>query len=471
VGNEMLWSKNWGTFTDFLFDYVKHAFTVPWGKRELAKPEAEQHPLLDWGRRIDALRKAHTHTKQGKFYSAPMIGVVRVLLGLAYDLYLSAHNAELPELLMKRLRNAKTFEGALYEAYVIGTFAKAGFTIEFEDESDSTVSHCEFTATHKQTGRKFSVEAKAIASASSRAGHSAAPPRLRNLLYQALRKKAAHDRIIFVELNRAQTSTANGEPDWVEAVTSDLASAEAELKIGGQPAPKAYLFVTNRAYMHALDAPDCGEAGIARGFKIPEFPQGRGCASMLDAVQARDRHVEPHWLLKAMQSRQEIPSTFDDRLPEEAFAVGEQHSPLRVGDAYLIPDGSGKDVPGVLCQGIVVETERKAYGTYRLADGRNIIASVPITDAELAIYHRSPETFFRVVDHVDKGIKRPMDCYDFMYDVYSKTPKDKLLEFMAGWPNIETMRSLTQAELAKIYCARFAEGMWRQFAARPPKAA
>jgi hypothetical protein len=57
---------------------------------------------------------------------------VRAFLGLAYDLYLTAHNAELPPLLMKYLRNARTFEGALYEASVIGTFAKAGFAIEFE---------------------------------------------------------------------------------------------------------------------------------------------------------------------------------------------------------------------------------------------------------------------------------------------------------------------------------------------------
>lgn len=118
-----------------------------------------------------------------------MTGVVRAYLGLAYDLYLSAHNAELPALLLKRLRNAKTFDGALYEAFVIGAFDKAGFAIEFEDEGDSTVSHCEFTATHNVTGRKFSVEAKAVSSMSDRAGGSVKPPRIRNLLYSALVKR------------------------------------------------------------------------------------------------------------------------------------------------------------------------------------------------------------------------------------------------------------------------------------------
>jgi hypothetical protein len=455
VGNEIRWSTTWVTFVDFLFDYIKAMLTPEWGQGELAKPEAEQHPLLHWMRRIDAFRKAHPKSIQGKICIAPMTGVVRAFLGLAYDLYLSAHNAELPDLLMKRLRNAKTFEGGLYEASVIGTFAKAGFAIEFEDEADSTVSHCEFTATHKATGRKFSVEAKAVSSASNRAGQTGNPPRIRNLLYGALRKHAAYDRVIFIELNRSQTITADGEPDWAAPIDHELVLAEAELTIDGGPAPQAYLFVTNRAFMHALDAPDCGEAGIAHGFKIREFPQGRGCTSMLEAVEARERHLEAHWLFKAMNTRAEIPTTFDDRLPEEAFAT-ELHPPLRIGDTHLVPDESGREVPGILFHGAVLENERKAYCGYHLADRRSIIVAVPLTDMEIAMYRRSPETFFGVVSNVNRQIKQPMDAYDFFYETYSRSSKEKLLEFMAGWPDLEAVRSLSQKDLAKRYCARIA---------------
>jgi hypothetical protein len=469
VGNEIRWSTTWVTFVDFLFDYIKAILSPTWGQAELAKPEAEQHQLLDWIRRIDAFRKAHANSKQGKIYVAPMTGVVRAFLGLAYDLYLTAHNAELPPL-MKRLRNAKTFEGALYEASVIGTFAKAGFAIEFEDEGDPSISHCEFTATHTVTGRKFSVEAKAVSSASRRSGQTENLPRIRNLLYSALRKHAVHDRIIFIELNRSQTITANGDPDWAVPIDRELAAAEAELTIDGAPAPKAYLFVTNRAFMHALDAPDCGEAGIAHGFKIREFPQGRGCTSMLDAVEARDRHLEAHWLLKALNTRAEIPTTFDDRLPEEAFAT-ERHPPLRIGDTHLVPDGSGREVPGILYEGAVLEPERKACCVYQLADGRSIIVTVPLNDAEIAMYRRSPETFFGVVKNVSKKINQPMDAYDFFYESYSRSSKEKLLEFMAGWACIEAMKSLSQQELAKRYCARLADGMWAQFATKPPTGA
>ena len=47
VGNEVHWSKNWLTFVDFLLDYIKAVLTPEWGQAEQAKPENEQHPLMD----------------------------------------------------------------------------------------------------------------------------------------------------------------------------------------------------------------------------------------------------------------------------------------------------------------------------------------------------------------------------------------------------------------------------------------
>lgn len=230
--------------------------------------------------------------------------------------------------------------------------------------------------------------------------------------------------------------------------------------INGQPVPPAYIFVTNRAFMHALDdAPHVAETGIAHGFKIPEFPQGKGLGSILEAVEARERHLEAYWLLKAMNTRTAIPSSFDDRLPEEIFDIG-QPPPLRVGNTYLVPDGSGKEVPGLLYDGCVIENERTAYCTHLLANGRSIIVTVPLSESEIAMYQRSPETFFGVIKHVGKDLNYPMDAYDFLFDANSQTPKERLLELMAGWPGIEAMRSLSQQDLAKRYCARGAEIMW-----------
>ena len=155
--------------------YIKYVLTPEWGNAELKKPEGERHPLLHWYRKVCHSQRAQKRTSQDEIYEALIIGAVRAYLGLAYDLYLCAHNATLPELLLTRLRNPRTFEGALYEAYIISRLAIAGFQIELEDEGDSNRSHCELVATHRQTGRRFSVEAKAIASTNKRAGTSAKP--------------------------------------------------------------------------------------------------------------------------------------------------------------------------------------------------------------------------------------------------------------------------------------------------------
>jgi hypothetical protein len=99
---------------------------------------------------------------------------------------------------------------------------------------------------------------------------------------------------------------------------------------------------------------------------------------------------------------------------------------------------------------------------------RSIVAKVPLTDYEMAIYRRSPETFFRVVKDLSKKIDQPMDAYDFFYETYSRSSKEKLLGFMTGWPDVEGMRSLSQQEPVKRYCARMAEGMSARFGPRPP---
>jgi SEC-C motif len=113
IGKELRWSRTWRTFPDFLFDYIKYVFTPEWGNAELKKPESEQHPLLRWYRKVCDFQRMHLASANDAVSEAPMTGAVKAYLGLAYDLYLCTHNAELPELMVKRLRNPKTFEGAL----------------------------------------------------------------------------------------------------------------------------------------------------------------------------------------------------------------------------------------------------------------------------------------------------------------------------------------------------------------------
>ena len=326
-------------------------------------------------------------------------------------------------------------------------------------EDDASRSHCEFTATHKETGRQFSVEAKAVTTASKRSGASEEVPKVRGYLYDALRKEAAHPRIVFIELSRMHRVGPDGVPEWLPHINEQLEACEKEITIDGQPAPEAYVFVTNRSFLHDLD----GTAGVdlwtAGGFRIGDFPPGKNAGTMLDMVEARDRHIEMHWLLKALQAHREIPTTFDDRLPEELFGDVPDVR-LEIGQTYAVPDADGNEVAGVLEDAIVIEPKKLAYGTYRLEDGRRLMVTAPLSDDELAVYKRSPETFFGELKHVGKGIKEPLEAYDFIFGTYSKTPRETLLGFMTEWPDFDVLTSLEQPELAKRYAAAIATQIW-----------
>jgi hypothetical protein len=119
--------------------------------------------------------------------------------------------------------------------------------------------------------RRLSVGAKAVASTSTRAGRSSTPPKIRGKLYEALSKNADHDRLISVELNRAEIGTPGEFPDWAQHVESEIVQAESELTIRGQPAPAAYVVVTNRGFLNSLDAERWTETATAYRYKIKDL--------------------------------------------------------------------------------------------------------------------------------------------------------------------------------------------------------
>ena len=104
-------------------------------------------------------QKRHS-VKEREVYSAVATAPAAAYLQIAYDLYVLKHNVGLQKFVIDRLKQKELFQGARYELYVAGSLIKGGFSVEYEDEADKTRSHCEFIATHTETGKKFSVEAK-----------------------------------------------------------------------------------------------------------------------------------------------------------------------------------------------------------------------------------------------------------------------------------------------------------------------
>ena len=129
-----------------------------------ATPNSKSQPTNDIRYLIghqEAAKYINAHiVERGKVQTMPSIGVVSAYLQLAYSLYLIAHNQNLEERLIRRLKQPDQFLPAYYEASVFGALIRAGFELEFEDETDSSTTHCEVAATFRKSGRKFSVEAK-----------------------------------------------------------------------------------------------------------------------------------------------------------------------------------------------------------------------------------------------------------------------------------------------------------------------
>ncbi len=202
-------SPKWKFFSDFLLDYVPSTFGKEWGEAELSKPFEERHQIVQW--RIKALEFMRENQKKGPnasgFYEAVPNGYLAAYLAFAYDLYVVHDNGRLDDELLRRLKLIDQFQGARHELFAEATCLRAGFTIEHEDEKNRATRHAEFTAIHKETGQKLSVEAKSkhrfgiLGRPCSFESEGEINLRFGSLLNDALRKNPPYPLVIFLDTN------------------------------------------------------------------------------------------------------------------------------------------------------------------------------------------------------------------------------------------------------------------------------
>lgn len=202
---------------------------------------------------------------------------ISALLSFAYDLYTLEHHGLLSERLVSRLKQPDLFQGARYEAFVAAACVRAGFDIELEDESDGSSTHCEFTARHRGTGAKYSVEAKSrtrsgfLGQAGPRKPLKEIEADLNRLLVPALRKTANHDRIVFIDVNVPPSESSLLESTRFNKIGSQVLRLEKNPQ--GPPLPAAIVFFTNFPY-HFVEGgtdPLRGQAVLLTGVNMPEF--------------------------------------------------------------------------------------------------------------------------------------------------------------------------------------------------------
>lgn len=436
VGSRLHYSKTHKTFVDFLGDYIRSVLGPSWGNSEIAKPLDERHQILQWYNGICLLQQEHMRNPKGELQEFPANGLTACYYGLAYNLYLLQHNAELQNYLVNRLKNSDSFYAAYYETYVSAWFILAGFELRIENEADSTRTHPEFIAT--RDGETYSVEAK---SRQEGKDHF----QIGNQIYKALCKESQHPRVVFIDMNVGVNANLDALKDEVLAVVRDK---EQGMHIHGNPAPPAYIFITNQPFHLAPNEILLPRFCLSAGFKIPDYGFGAQFSSLTAAYKAKQKHAAIRDVQTAF-AEYSIPSTFDGEIPE--FAFGKAARRFSIGESVEVSDGISLKIQS----GIVNEQEKRAYLILVGSGSASYIYTSGLTEEELSAYRAHPETFFGRVVNVSKNIDDPFALFEFFVEGYRNTPREKLLEFMSKAPNIENYKNLPAEDLLYVY----AEGM------------
>lgn len=309
VGDNLFLSKKWKTFHDFLLEYIALVLGRGWGAAELKKHQEEQHQIIKLFDKVRAFQKTLKASK-GEIYGGTATAPAAAYLCIAYDLYVLKHNVGLQSFLIERLKHKDLFQGARYELYVAATLIKAGFDVEYIDETDKTKTSCEYIATHVETDRKYSVEAKSkhrdgVWGYVDQKQKNPLNLNIRRLLKDAIEKEAQHPKIIFVDVNLPQEPGGIYDKEWGKKVISLVNKLEA------RPYAKdksAYLFFTNAAHGHCKDHEiDPGNDTLMTAIGIPDF-------LVNDEETARSKHREIFRLVEFMTFHTKIPKEFEDVL-------------------------------------------------------------------------------------------------------------------------------------------------------------
>jgi len=456
VGNQVHYSKSWKTFHDFLRDYPRIALGEEWWREEVSRPPDERHRIVSWLVYGSEQATALARQRGGFGGGIPANGALLAYMHLAYDLYGLTHAIKVQQLLIDRIRTPQNFPGALYEVRVAAALLRAGFSLELEDETDRRITHVEFVATHLASGSRYSVEAKR---------REGAKLKVNRLLSRALTKQAAHARIVFIDTNDGRLDVHKYEEQEPLALVEVRQFLKLyELDPLGKTLPKAYVIATFSPEEHHLDKTDLPSGQLLWGFHIEAMRPG--LRTLLEQVETRRRHAPVFELFRSMQEHRNIPATFDGEAA--AFAGSPPLNRLQIGNRYVVPNADGTDVEAVLESAIVMPNQRVAMCVFLSGGRKRFLVQAPLTDEELRAHSEHPSTFFGVIDPNAgrKPAKTGLDWFDFLWESYKDTPKEKLLEFLRQAPDFNELAALSQEQLATQYCVRMAGNMAQDAARR-----
>lgn len=436
-----LFQGTWPTFHDFLYSYILDVLGRDWFEAEAQLEHNKLHPVIQWHERFLLASKA-ANLAAGETRQTLMTGAISAFMTLAYDLYTLEHNndqtrtPQLRKSLIGRLKCQDQFIGVRYEIRVAAMLLRAGFELEWEDETDRRTRHVEYTATYPRTGKAFGVECK-IRNQDAAKQTNQHLGRFAGLVSDALKKATPHDRLIFVDLNtQAYPYVPGGPHDWRTIGINTLRKFEAQPKAA--TLPPAVVFITNYPDHHHLDTqvPDAG--ATVEGFKIDDYRTGQ-FLTLQQKIDMRVRNPEVEALVASIQEHIDLPSTFEGEIP------GLPSNRLLIGHRYQMDDC----VVGTLEDACVMNDSGEVALIIDRDEGGRAVYTDQLSPEEFSAWKRYPETFFGQIRQGPGPINDPIELYDRLKATYVRTPKEKLLQFMGE--HGDRFAALTQPELLDVY--------------------
>ena len=288
----IVWNKVWyypqhETFHQFLDALVFGTLGKDWFEKQLLLPFKNQNEIVKWRKAMVELLRRPGDADDDVSTGHTLTGPTKAYQCFGYDLYWLRLVHRLPDSLIKRLKDFHKFQGARYEILVAAVFTRAGFDIEWIDDTKASGKHPEFIATHKGTGRKIAVEAKSRRRPGSInfPGTVAPETHLKGDvfdLYDAAIPKAPDGDIpflIFIDANVAD-SPQKGLPSYshipIETTPwmQDIRDRLVEIwDAATEPTPESAVVITNFAFYYGdNDSPSPAGMGAFFASKKPRVP-------------------------------------------------------------------------------------------------------------------------------------------------------------------------------------------------------
>jgi hypothetical protein len=123
---------------------------------------------------------------------------------------------------------------------------------------------------------------------------------------------------------------------------------------------------------------------------------------------------------------------------------------LRIGQLYAVPGPDGAEVSAKLTHATVAG-DKAHCAVYDANTNKSWMVSFDLSPEEVADYEKYLETFFGAYQKQTGRVETVIEMFDFFFDTYRHTPKERLLELMAGSPDHEALAVFRRRKWQRFY--------------------